>query len=82
MRVTGVAVAVIGFAITTYCAIMYMIYNVGEQTDPGLAAYHKRIATNFLIPLAISGGTIALGLGLAIFGDKGFKFSRSLSERN
>ena len=82
MRVTGVAVMVIGLSIMTYCAIMWGAYNFGSAGDAGEAAYQKRLATNFMIPLAISGGTVTLGLALAVFGDKGFKLSRTTTERN
>ena len=82
MRVTGVAVMLIGAAIMTYCGVMWMIYNDGTQGDAGLAAAGRRTANNFLIPLGISGVTVSIGLFLLVFGDKGFVFSRTLSERN
>ena len=82
MRATGVAVVVVGMSIMTYCAIMWMVYAGNTSGTPGDAARNKAISTNFLIPLAISGATITLGMGLALFGDKGFKFSGTTTERN
>lgn len=82
MRVTGVAVTVIGLAIMTFCGIMWGMYNAGGIGDPGDIAHSQATAANFMIPLAISGLTVTTGLALAVFGDKGFKFSRNLAERN
>ena len=82
MRATGVAVVIVGMAIMTYCAIMWMFLAGNTGDSPGDAARNRAISSNFLIPLAISGGTITIGLALAIFGDKGFKFSGSTAERN
>ena len=82
MRVTGVAVMLVGAAIATFCGVMAMWYYSATGNDAGQVANSKRTALNFLIPLTISGATITIGLYFAVFGDKGFIFSRNLADKN
>ena len=82
MRVTGVAVMVVGAAIMTFCGVMWMWYDSAINYDAGMVMYSKRTANNFLIPMGIAGATITIGMYFAVFGDKGFIFSRNLAEKN
>ena len=82
MRATGAAVVIVGMSIMTYCAVMWMVYAGDTGDSPGDTARARSISTNFLIPLAISGVTVTIGMAMALFGDKGFKFSSTTQERN
>lgn len=82
MRVTGIGVALIGLTISAYCGVMYMVYTAGAGSDPGEAARAARTASNLILPMMVSGLAITIGVGMAIFGEKGFTFSKSLAHRN
>jgi len=75
VKVTGIAIAVLGVVIALFCGIAQMNYKARSENDAVLQTEQRR-SPNLTIPLVVAGFAVVGGIAMWAFGDRGTNVDR------
>lgn len=76
MRITGLAIALMGVVIAAFCGITALSFNAPNEND-AVIIVERRPAPDLTLPLVLAGAAFIGGTAMYLFGGRGYHEDRS-----